>query len=56
LEQAKAYANRELQDAWRCQEREEDRRGAADHARRLARMDSGFPDWTDEESDGGQGG
>ena len=31
------------------QEREEDRRRAADHARRKARMEAGLPYWTDEE-------
>ena len=49
VERAKADANRELQDARRRQEREQDRRRAADHARSMARVDAGFPDWTDEE-------
>jgi hypothetical protein len=52
LERAKADAvrtDRELQDARRRQERSEDRRRAADHARRMTCMEANLPYWTDEE-------
>jgi len=42
-------AERKARRAKSRQEREEERRKAADHARRKARLDAGFPYWTEEE-------